>query len=430
MIKKIVFWILKIFCIPLFCLFVFLISIYVRLSKKQNKNIVLGSTPIINYKYWSQALKLAGYSAETFTTDYYKSINKRADWDRILSEEYSSLPNIAKPYIAFIQSILNYDVFIISFDGYFLSSTPIWFLEPFFLKLSKKRIIICAYGADSYIYNRIQSSSLLFGLLKSYPEAGKRQKFLSRRLDLWCSYSDIVAPGVMLMDGIGRCDVPVASTLCLDFKEWKKSLKQSSANGVNGTVIIAHAPNHRGFKGSEFIIDAVKKLKESGLLVELILIEKKQNEEVKRILTEEADILVEQLIFTGHGLNGLEGMMSGLPVVSNLEDQSYLLPFKRWSYFSECPLVSASPETIKDVLERLVRTPELRHSLGEASRDYAVKFHSLEASSFLFGKMIESLYDPRIDLINLYHPFTGVYPGSEKKIQPIVVKNRLGSDGP
>ena len=69
---------------------------------------------------------------------------------------------------------------------------------------------------------------------------------------------------------MGRSDT---NTLMLDLQLWIAS-KNNLANGYEGEVVIVHAPNHRGFKGTEFIIEAIKKIKESGLKVRLILLEK------------------------------------------------------------------------------------------------------------------------------------------------------------
>lgn len=197
------------------------------------------------------------------------------------------------------------------------------------------------------------------------------------------------------------------------------------ADGISGTVNIVHSPNHRGFKGSEFILEAVKELQNEGLKIKLILLEKMQNSEVKKILQEQTDILVEQLIATGHGMNGLEGLASGLPVISNLEDDSYMLPFRRWSYFDECPLVSATPENITDVLKRLVTQPELRLSLGEAGRKYVEKYHGLDSCQYVFGEIINKLKGERESLINLFHPLLGDYNQRSPKITHPLKNSRI-----
>jgi len=145
----------------------------------------------------------------------------------------------------------------------------------------------------------------------SYPLAAREQKTIAANVDYWCRYADVVIPGFVGPDGFGRWDVLIPSQLSIDLAVWKSSKKLSVADGIKDKVVVVHSPNHRGFKGTEFVIDAVEKLQKEGLNIELRLLENIQNSEVQRILCEEADILVEQLIFTGHGLNGLEGMASG-----------------------------------------------------------------------------------------------------------------------
>lgn len=413
---------------PFFLIIALLCSLYVRLTRdgsSSNPRVVWGSTPIINNSYWSKGMVNAGYMSETFTTDFFTTINQRLDWDKILYEEYKWAPRLAKPFIAFLHALFIYDIFFISFNGFFIGSTPVRFWQAQLLKLANKKIIVLPYGSDSYVYQRIRSTETIQGLLMSYPTASREQVGISKNVDYWCKYADAVIPGFMGPDGFGRWDVLVPSQLSLDLTLWKTTKKLSPANGLNDSVIVAHAPNHRGFKGSEFVVDAVEKLQAEGLKVELRLLEKLQNSEVRRTLFEEADILVEQLIFTGHGLNGLEGMASGLPTISNLEDDSYITPMRRWSYFGECPLVSASPETIIEVLRKLVTRPELRHELGRAGRAYVEKYHGLDSTQYLFTNVIDYVYGRKDSLINLYHPLLGEYPNRSPKIKHPLINNRI-----
>lgn len=403
----------------------FLVAIFVRFRAKSEKpKLVWGATPIISYSYWANAMKQAGYISQTFTNGFYASINNREDWDLLVEEKYKCIPPKLKYYFAFIESILRYDVFFLSFDGYFLGLTPFWRFESHLLHLARKKVVVLPYGADSYAYHRIRSTCLVHALLMSYPKAARHQKKVANRVDYWCSHADAVVTGIMGPDGFGRWDVIVPSVIHLDIEVWKPSRRASHADGKTGTVHIAHAPNHRGFKGTEFIIDAVEKLRNEGLKVELILLEGMKNQVVKENLQNNVDILVEQLIF-GHGLNALEGMSSGLPVISNIDDDDYMLPFRRWSYFSECPLVSASPENIVEVLRRLVTHPELRHRLGMAGRDYVEKYHGFDSAQYLFTEIIEFSYGRRESLINLYHPLLGEYPQRKPKVSHPLVNNQI-----
>jgi hypothetical protein len=261
--------------------------------------------------------------------------------------------------------------------------------------------------------------------MMSYPLAARKQQAVSSRLDYWCRHADCVIPGVMAPDGFGRWDVLAPTSLCLDLNDWSVSTRKSTADGINEPVFIAHAPNHRGFKGSEFVIDAVSVLKDEGFKVELLLLEKMPNSEVREVLRDSTDILVEQLIVTGHGMNAVEGFSSGLPVVSNLEDDSCTTMFRRWSFLNECPIASASPETLLDVLRKLVTSPELRLQLGRAGREYAEKYLGLDSAQYLFGEVIEFLYGRRESLINLYHPLLGDYCKRKPIVEHPLVNNRI-----
>ena len=387
---------------------------------------VWGPIPIVSNAFWSRAIRLAGHSSETFTEGFFDVIHARQDWDVLLEEKYRFVPIIQfRYYLAFIESLFKYDIFVIPFSGYYLGLTPLWRFESFFFRLAKKKTIVLPYGGDSYVYRNIRSTNLIHGLMMSYPKASQGQDRIFNKVIYWCRNGDVVIPGIMGPDGFGRWDVLTPSTVVIDLDEWKVSQRSSRANGVLDSVYIVHTPNHRGFKGTEFIIESVKQLREEGLKVELILIEKKQNSEVRRILGEDADILVEQIICTGHGLSALEGMASGLPTISNLEDDTYILPFRRWSFFNECPLISASPETLTDVLRKLVTRPELRHQLGRAGRQYVEKYHGLDSAQYLFGEVVEYLYGGRESLINLYHPLLSDYSKRKPKVEHPLVYNRI-----
>jgi hypothetical protein len=411
---------------PFFLLVAFAVAFVARfVSHAGSPRLVWGSTPIINYAYWSKAMRAAGYYSETYTTSFYERINQRSDWDRILFEEYPRIPNRIKPLVAFVSSLIKYDVFFISFDGYFIGGWPFAFFQASILKFARKKVVVIAYGGDSYVYRRVRSTGTLHGLMMSYPLAAKRQTRVAHTVDYWCENANAVIPGIMGPDGFGRWDVLLHSSLAIDLDKWVVSKRASTADGWNGTVVISHSPNHRGFKGTEFLLAAIDQLRSEGLKVELQLLEGMQNSEVRRILSEETDILVEALICNGHGMSGLEGMASGLPTITNLEDDSYMLPVRRWSYFEECPLVSASPETITSVLRKLITRPDLRHTLSRASRAYVEKYHGLDSAAFLFGEVIQYVYGKRESLINLYHPLLGNYSHRLPRVDHPLVNSRI-----
>ena len=425
--KKIIFKSVFLLLAPFYILVCVFFALIVRIFHKGNTNpkLVWGSKPLINNSYWSKSMIEIGFHSKTFVENYYEDINKKSDWDLLLQSRYSFFPLVVKPFIAFLHSLFLYDVFFISFSGYFIGQTPLWWIQAYIFKLARKKVVVMSYGGDSYVYRRIRSTGTIHGLMMSYPLESKNQLKISRNVEYWCRHGDFVMPGFMGADGFGRWDVLIPSKLIIDLKLWQKSIRKSSADGITEPVVVAHAPNHRGCKGTEFIINAVDKLKDEGLDIELVILEKTQNFDVREVFFSQVDILIEQLIITGYGLNGLEGLASGLPVISNLEDESSLLPFRRWSFLGECPIVSASPETILGVLRKLVTRPELRNQLGSAGRKYAEKYHSYEASQYLFGEIIKYLYEKRGSLINIYHPLLGEFPKQKPLVEHPLVNNHI-----
>ncbi|TWC53432.1 glycosyltransferase involved in cell wall biosynthesis [Pseudomonas sp. SJZ080] len=394
-------------------------------KRVSSPHLVWGDAPIISNPYWARIMKAAGYCSYSFTDGYCYTINKREDYDRILADQFPGVPYEAKKFLGFLWSLLEFDVFFISFNGFLLGGTPLWRLESYVLRAAGKKVVVMPFGLDSYIYNRVRSTELLHGLMMSIPAPARRQGYIGAKVDYWCEKADAVIPGIMWADGFGRWDALVPSVISVDESEWDVSKRNSPANGIDGVVYIAHAPNHRGFKGSEFVLEAVRILQAEGVKVELILIEGKQNSEVKRILREQADILVEQIICPGHGLNALEGMASGLTVVCNLENDEYMLPLRRWSYFGECPLVSASPENLAEVLRKLIHAPELRQQLGGAGREYIEKYQGATAATFFYGKVIDYLYGRESSIIQLFHPLHSVRMKELGKIEHPLINSRL-----
>ncbi len=396
-----------------------------RSIRRPVPRLIWGEAPIISNPTWARAMKECGYDAESYTDGYCYLINDRHDYDKTIQDEFPLLSLEFQRFFGFFDALIRYDVFFISFNGFLLGHTPFWRIEAFLLKAAGKKVVAMPFGLDAYVYRRISSVNLVHGLMMSIPEPSRRQRILQRKVDYWCDNADAVIPGIMGPDGFGRWDALVPSVLHIDERKWLPSTRVSTADGTNGTVYIAHAPNHRGFKGSEFVAEAVRQLREEGLMVELILIEKKPNSEVKRIFSKDCDILVEQLVCPGHGFNALEGMASALPVVCNLDDDSYLQPMRRWSYFRECPLVSATPESVTLVLRRLVVDPALRKQLGDASREYVEKYHGVAAAGYFYGKVIDFVYGRESSLIHLFHPLYSARMQALGKIKHPLVDSRL-----
>ena len=148
---------------------------YPSFLKHSKPRLVWGATPIINNVYWSRAMKQHGFISQTFTNSYYSTINKREDWDILLQEKYGRiLPLSIKCVLAFFEAMIKYDVFFLSFNGFFLG--PHLLVDgELFSEACQKKTVLMPYGSDSYVYRRIRTLNTIHALLLSYPEAAKHQ---------------------------------------------------------------------------------------------------------------------------------------------------------------------------------------------------------------------------------------------------------------
>jgi len=382
---------------------------FIRREKFDKPRVLFGFTPIINNKYWANALKVHGYDAKSISAGI-PIINVKNDFDIIIDDIFPIIGKKTNAKVTiqklklFAYVLKNYDVVVMSFKYNIFSDTVFWKYEGLLLKKSGVKMIMIPYGSDYYMYSTVIDHSLRHNLMINVPTEMYEEERTKERVIFWKNTADFIIMSQMI-DGASRWDCLPVNCLCIDTDSWTRIGTFNRANGKNNIVKIAHTPNHRGFKGTEFIVKAIQELQEEGLKIELILIEKKQNAQVKKILLEEADILIEQIVFTGYALSGIEGMAAGLPVMSNLEREDITQLFRRYSYLNECPIFSTSPENIKDNIRLLVENPELRRELGASSREYAVKYHSFNSFYLLFEKIIEKIWkNETIDLMNFYNP--------------------------
>lgn len=417
-----------IFYLTYYLLFPFIL-LATGITKKNHDTLIWGVSPILNNKYWSEAMKRKGYKSITLMTNQSK-ICIRDDYDLYYEDLF---PPILKkrllilafgPLLSYLYIIRNASAIHIPYGEGPLGITSLWRLEAYLYRWCKIKVIVLPYGGDSYMYAKVVDKSLQNGLLLSYPLNAKSEIKIEKKVSYWTRNADVIINGIMGVDGFGRWDVTIPQFVCINTEGWIKKTNYSANNGKNGPVNIIHTPNHRGFKGTEFIVDAVNQLREEGLQINLILIEGKTNAEVK-LCMQEADILAEQIIAVAYALSAIEGMATGLPVLSNLDNENYTRVFRRYSFLNECPILSTTPENIKDNLRLLITNSDLRRELGEAGRKYVEKYHSYETAQYLFGSIYGKILEGKdVDLMNLFHPLKSSYNNTKKQINHPLVENK------
>lgn len=190
---------------------------------------------------------------------------------------------------------------------------------------------------------------------------------------------------------------------CLDARVWNPELLVPSNYRLpiaEEAVKIYHSVGNfesrtsasaRNIKSTHIYLPLVERLKSEGHKVELIFFHDVPNLKL-RFYQAQADIVVDMLTFGFFGANVREAMMLGKPAVCFLRPE-WLESMRREvpEYVDELPVVSATPQTVYDVLKDLIEHPKKRREIGRRSREFAVKWHSSEAAAKRFDQIYSSL---------------------------------------
>ena len=148
---------------------------------------------------------------------------------------------------------------------------------------------------------------------------------------------------------------------------------------------IVHAPSVKATKGTQYIHKALEKLKKMGMEFEYIEVSGVTHQKAIQIYSK-ADIIIDQLLIGSHGAFACEAMALGKPVICYILDE--LLD----TYPDGFPIVNANPDTITEVLEELLCSPEKRHEIGVKSRVYVEKVHDIR----VVAKKLLAIYNEKM----------------------------------
>ncbi|MEO0294255.1 MAG: hypothetical protein ABIN61_08575 [candidate division WOR-3 bacterium] len=146
-------------------------------------------------------------------------------------------------------------------------------------------------------------------------------------------------------------------------------------------LTICHAPTNRYLKGTKYLLEAISELQKKYKF-NFILIENKPHNEVLRIKEEECDLLVDQLTDFGgfgYGMNSMESLSMGIPSVTYINPQYE-------KFLKKHPFINANKDNIKDVLEKILKKPEILLEKSLYSRKWVVENHDyIKVSKFILS---------------------------------------------
>jgi len=191
---------------------------------------------------------------------------------------------------------------------------------------------------------------------------------------------------------------------CLDPHVWDPDLLIPSNYQLPiepGKVKILHAVGNfysrsevrtkKNIKSTHIYLPVIDQLKREGHKVELLFFHDVPAKAFKYYQAQ-ADIVVDMLTFGWFGANVREAMMLEKPAVCFLRPE-WLEGMKKEipEYVEELPVVSATPDTVYQVIKDLIVSPERRAAIGRRGREFAIKWHSAQAGARRFDRIYTEL---------------------------------------
>lgn len=189
---------------------------------------------------------------------------------------------------------------------------------------------------------------------------------------------------------------------CLDEDHWVPRLEIPEKYKLpfsSDTIKLYHSvanfdsrtKNGVNIKSSHIYFPLIDELKSLGYKIEIVFCKGIPNRDVRFVMGQ-CDIVIDMLTFGWFGANIREAMMLGVPSICYirpewLEDMKKEIP----KYAEDLPIVSATPETIRETLLKLIQDAALRKEIGKKSREFALRWHSKKAGADRFEKIYSEL---------------------------------------
>jgi glycosyltransferase involved in cell wall biosynthesis len=367
-----------------------------RMRSGQVQRSLWTGTPIINMAVSARAERLIGVEADSlvlssyFVTDEFTLNLSRWNrgpllWKRILL-----------PFAVLMWACGRYQRFHLFCDRGLLPTRDFHFndSELCLLHLLGKEIFFYAYGADVRTRRRTEALGV-HHCCTECPNPGaacicddskgkKLQEKLVNKATAIFSMGDMIhyTPG-------SRNDL-FYWPIDLDRDGGERYAPRYPGVESDKPIRIVHAPNHRGFKGTHFLIETVERLQREGMPIELVLVERIPNRLALDIYRT-ADIIFDQCLIGFHGYFALEALAIGKPVMVFIRDpENYLIKP------DECPFINTPVEKLEFNLRMLTRNRRVLCELGKQGRHYIEKYHSLPAFAARLRRVYQEIQENKL----------------------------------
>jgi glycosyltransferase involved in cell wall biosynthesis len=232
-------------------------------------------------------------------------------------------------------------------------------------RLVGKKVIMEYLGDDAVLFDY---SNKKYGKIPYYdrPKLEERDAHVVKRLNFEAKHTDLLLVCAPYISEF----VPNSKVLPLglDLAEFAFARKV-----IREKIVIMHAPTSKGFKGTDVILETLKKLISNGYSIEIKLVENVTHDQLKKHY-QESDIFIDQIYAGWYGTAAIEAMASGCVVVCNYREDY----FKYINYGKQIPIVNANKENIYSVLESLLNNRSKIASMKNESRKFVEEIHDIK----------------------------------------------------
>jgi len=311
-----------------------------------------GGLPMINL---CRALRSKGVDA-TACHFYANRFNFESDVCLNLQEipKHKRVDEIRKYFDA---AIKEYDIFHFHFGGTFFPDKS----DLEILKKAGKKMVVHHRGSEARILSSARSNNRFVRVKPEWTEEKIRENL--SRLSKYIDHAIVLDYELETYIKDYYKEIHVIPHI-VDIGSLKPNYPK-----INTNPLVVHAPTKRNLKGTEFVLEAVKQLKNKGVVFDFKLIEGMDHQETMELLSE-ADIVIDQLRIGSAGYLSTEAMALGKPVICYIRED---LVDK---YPAGFPIVNANPDNITEVLENLITNPKKWKALGVRGRAYVKQYHN------------------------------------------------------
>jgi len=362
--------------------------------------VFIGFSEIANFiNYYKKGFEALGYSTFTvanYRNKYYPEARYDVVLDEIVGKQFitsgifgriwRSLHARTSAAFVFFKALLTCQVFYYNTGGNILPFR----LDYFLIRLFRKKLVVIFLGSEIrhwYLYKKDMETLGLDGLFATCIEAYRNQNFNTyedkrERVLAAERYANLILsqPGFAQLQSKPYMRVTVG----LFIPEYGFAIHERKR------PLIVHAPTARGVKGTEFVLEALDKLRGEGIEFDFKLIENMPNQKLIELLIE-ADIVIDELSSDTIGVLSTEAMATGNAVLTGYLADLVKIPLP-------CPVLNTNKSNVYNNVKRLIVDLDYRTQLARQGREYVNKHHNIEKIvmrdiNFLNTKSVQKVYD-------------------------------------